>query len=93
MNAPLPFELVEPVLDPRVRVVVDVLAERTGSDCDWNDAAYWSRRLDDSDFFKELTPTMKRQILVLVARNPGTVCHNVFSHMTDLIDDLTKEDE
>jgi len=51
-----PVELIEPAANLRVRIVVDVLAERTGSDQDWNDAGYWSRRLDDPDFFKELTP-------------------------------------
>lgn len=88
-----PVALVEPAANPRVRIVVDVLAERTGSDQDWNDAGYWSRRLDDSDFFTELTPTMKRQILALVARNPGTAYHDVYNHMESIIEDLVEEDE
>lgn len=92
MNAPLPYELVEPKVNPRVREVVDVLAERVSSDRDWNDAEYWSSQIDGADFFTDLTPKMRRQILTLVAKNPGTVYHDVFNHLAAIVEDLVKED-
>lgn len=91
MNAPFPFELVEPKANPDVNLVVDVLAWRTSSDRDWNDADHWTRQLDECDFFTDLTPKMKRQILALVAQNPGTAFNDVFNHMAAIIEDIIEE--
>jgi len=93
MNAPLPFKIVEPTEDPRVSHVVNVLAGYADSDQDWLDADGWTGRLEESDFFTELTPKMMRQILELIARNRGTVYSDVFNHLTDTIRAIQQEDE
>lgn len=82
----------EPKIDPRVRVVLDVLAEKTGSDWNMNDAGYWTRTVDANDFFRDLSDTEKRQILALVANAHGVAYQNVHNHLVDVVEEIVMED-
>ncbi len=93
VDTPVQYDAAEQTINPHfVRSIMDVLAEKTGSDWNMNDAGYWTRTLDANDFFKDLNETEMRQILSLIANAHGAAHHNVHNRLVDVIGEIATED-
>lgn len=89
MNAPISNKH---LLDPRVQSAINLISE-PASPCRNDDGSSWTRVLEDNDFFMEFTPTMQRQIAMLIANNPGTMYSEIYNHLIDTVESIIKEQD
>lgn len=81
-------------IDPEpvsVREAIDVLAEKYQFDPNGATAVHWITRLDDNDYFKDLSFEEKQEIARMVAQNNCVALRHLRQHMIDMLEEITEE--
>jgi len=75
----------------RIQEAIDVLAEKYQFDPNGATAIHWVTRLDDNDYFKDLSFEEKRELVRFVAQNNSLALRRLRQHLVDVLEEILEE--
>lgn len=85
---------VSPWSTPTTDQVMDVLKGDLSSDGYYRPAAHWALAIfDQPDFIEDLSIDAKRELLELIASNPGTRYQHIYNHVRDTVADIVEQEK
>ena len=82
----------EPTANPvAIADALDVLADKYQFDANGATADHWVCRLDDNDFFSDLTFEEKREIARFIAQNKSVALRHCRDRLVDTLEEIVAE--